>query len=220
MKKFPIFFILIFVISFFSFVFFSASLFASEVPNIVFNFQQPSYVTDKNPELSEFTCDITKPDCKVNFDLSPSFTGSFVVSDFLCSLDFGMGAPTGEESKCNPNTVIFTGSYDYIVRFQIVSKADSTFFSERTLTIHSGYTPSDSETSTGTLSDSGTLADSGSSLPEEIFVSSGSISLITHNSAVLSGVVLKPETLTGIVYYGTGELSLSGAISLGTFSFA
>jgi len=117
----------------------SLPLFASDitVPDIVFTFQQPTYLTDKNPLLSEFTCDITKSECRVNFDLSSSFTGSFYSSDFICLLDFGLGNLTGEETKCNPNTVTFTGNTDYIVNFKIIQKTDSNIFSERILIIHS-----------------------------------------------------------------------------------
>lgn len=45
---------------------------------------------------------------------------------------------TGEESKCNPNTVIFTGSTDYIVHVKIIQKTDVNIFSERTFIVHSG----------------------------------------------------------------------------------
>lgn len=56
--------------------YFATSFFvsANESSDIVFTFQNPSYITDKNPLLSEFTCDVSKSDCKVNFDLSSSFT--------------------------------------------------------------------------------------------------------------------------------------------------
>jgi len=46
-----------------------------------------------------------KDECKINFDFRPSFTGSFSESDFTCQIDFGF--ETGEEEKCNPNTVSF-----------------------------------------------------------------------------------------------------------------
>lgn len=94
-------------------------------------------MTDKNPVLSEFTCDITQPDCKINFDFSPSFTGGFSASDLTCLLDFGMGNVTGEESKCNPATVTFTGNVDYSIHAKIIQKANSNIFSERTIILHS-----------------------------------------------------------------------------------
>jgi len=133
---------------------------AGVVPDILFTFQNPSYVTDKNSLLSEFTCDITKSDCKVNFDLSTSFTGGFSVSDYTCSLDFGMGSPTGEEAKCNPITVIFTGNTDYTVHFRIIQKMDVNIFSEKTLIIHSGYAPIIIDTSSEVLTNTGSLSNS------------------------------------------------------------
>lgn len=71
MKKFLTFLILISV----SYVSTTIAISAGVVPDLIFTFQNPSYLIDKDSLLSEFTCDIAKPDCKVNFDLSPSFTG-------------------------------------------------------------------------------------------------------------------------------------------------
>lgn len=116
-------------------------------------------MTYKDPVLAEFTCDITQSDCKINFDFSSSFTGGFSASDYVCSLDFGIGNLTGEESKCNPSTVVFTGSADYIVHAKIIQKADSNIFAERIFTIHSGHILPD--TSSGTVSSSGMLSNSG-----------------------------------------------------------
>jgi hypothetical protein len=164
MRKFLALFILVVV----SYLSASMVISAGVSPDVLFTFQNPSYVTDKNPLLTEFTCDITKSDCRVNFDLSSSFTGGFSLSQYNCSLDFGMGIPTGEEAKCNPNTVTFTGGYDYTVHFRIIQKTDPSIFSEKTLILHSGYTPpvvvvntsSGVSNNTGTLSDPGTLTNS------------------------------------------------------------
>lgn len=57
-------------------------------PDVYFVFQQWSFVTSDDTSLSEFSCDTTHADCKVNFDLSSSFTESFPSSDFVCELDF------------------------------------------------------------------------------------------------------------------------------------
>lgn len=165
MRKFLALFILVIVFCFSMTIVISAGV----VPDVLFTFQNPSYIIDKNSLLTEFTCDITKSDCKINFDLSTSFTGGFSELDYTCSLDFGMGNLTGEEAKCNPNTVIFTGSIDYTIRFKIIQKTDSNIFSEKTLIIHSGYTPpvvlvntsSGVSNNTGTLSNSGTLTNTG-----------------------------------------------------------
>lgn len=128
-------------------------------PDIVFVFQNPSYVIDKNTLLSEFTCDNTQSDCKVNLDFSSSFTGGFSASNYTCLLDFGMGNLTGEESKCNPNTIIFTGSSDYIVHVKIIQKTNPSIFSERTIIFHSGNVIV--TTSSGALSSSEVLSGSG-----------------------------------------------------------
>jgi hypothetical protein len=57
------------------------------VPDIRLTFQQATYFVDKNPELSVFDCDPTKSECKVNFNLEESFTGSFRESDYICQTD-------------------------------------------------------------------------------------------------------------------------------------
>lgn len=57
-------------------------------PDVVFAFQQWSYVTTSDVSLSEYTCDTTHTDCKINFDLSPSFTGGFLESEYSCSSSF------------------------------------------------------------------------------------------------------------------------------------
>ena len=97
-------------------------------------------MTDQNPSLSDFTCDTTHTDCKVNFDLSSSFTGSFVESDYSCSSDFG-GVGLTETGKCNPSSVTFPRGQDYTIRFQIIKKSDQTRMSERTIVLHVSIIP-------------------------------------------------------------------------------
>ncbi|NVP18032.1 hypothetical protein HUU51_04925 [Candidatus Gracilibacteria bacterium] len=72
-------------------------------------FQSPTYLLEKDTSIRDgfiYNCDRTKDDCRVNFDFRPTFS-SLKESDFNCKTDFGLGAITGEENKCNPNTIIF-----------------------------------------------------------------------------------------------------------------
>jgi hypothetical protein len=74
---------------------------------VKFTLQSPSYLLEKETNLSVYNCDKTKEECKVNFDFSPTFTESFKATSAICEINFGLNEPTGEESKCNPNTVTF-----------------------------------------------------------------------------------------------------------------
>lgn len=49
--------------------------------------------------------------------------------------------------------------------------------------------------------------------------STGSISDITKHEAKLSGVIVRPN-IPGNIYYGTGELSRTGTVNTGVFSFS
>lgn len=50
-------------------------------------------------------------------------------------------------------------------------------------------------------------------------VSTGSISDITKNEARISGVIFRPN-ISGNIYYGTGELTYTGIVENGIFSFS
>ncbi|NDK09455.1 lamin tail domain-containing protein [Candidatus Gracilibacteria bacterium] len=109
-------------------------------PNIKIEFQRPSYIIPSD-DSSLFTCDDSIDECKANFNLDSSFGEGFKENDFYCEIDFGFGTITGEENKCNPNTVIFpVGNYD--LEFKIFSKTHPEVFSTKKVTLmNSGYVP-------------------------------------------------------------------------------
>lgn len=93
-------------------------------------------MTDQNPTLNEFSCDTTHDECRINFDLTPSFTGSFHESDYECSSFFGTGVGLAETGKCNPGSVTFPRGQDYPIRFRITNKTNSSDTVERNIVLH------------------------------------------------------------------------------------
>ncbi len=105
-------------------------------PPISITFQSTTYLLDQNTLLSEFTCDNTHTDCKVNFNLESSFGTGYTPSDYFCELDFDLDLESGEEYKCNPNTVIFPRGHDYHLRFRIIHTPEVGLFTERSILLH------------------------------------------------------------------------------------
>lgn len=96
-------------------------------PEVKFVFQSPSYILEKDEKLTIYNCDTSKEECKINLDLSSSFTWSFKSSDFSCVTSFWF--VTWEENKCNPWTIIVPEwSYDF--NFKLIHKINSDIFSE------------------------------------------------------------------------------------------
>ncbi|MBP8017198.1 hypothetical protein KAZ01_04270, partial [Candidatus Gracilibacteria bacterium] len=75
--------LILIIFLFISFFAFFSICFCLEIPNILFSFQTPSYLIDKNTSLNEFYCDKTKPECKINFNLEGSFTGIYKSSNYV-----------------------------------------------------------------------------------------------------------------------------------------
>ena len=100
------------------------------VPELIYNFQNPTYFTSKEKKLLVYNCDSKKEECKINLDLRDSFSWSFNESDFNCIIDFWFWSwnLTWEENKCNPNTIIIP-IWIYDFNFKIESKIDSLNFS-------------------------------------------------------------------------------------------
>ena len=101
-----------------------------ETPDIIWSFQNPSYILNSDLILEKYLCDNSKNECKINLDLRDSFTWSFKESDFLCEIDFWFWTWnfTGEENKCNPNTIIYW-NWVYNLNFKITSEDYSDFYS-------------------------------------------------------------------------------------------
>ena len=124
-------------------------------PPVSIAFQSTTYLTNQDPLLNEFTCDTTHTDCKINLDLTPSFGTGYSPSDYFCELDFDLDYESGEEYKCNPNTVTFPRGHDYTLHFRIIHTPEVSLFTERTIVIHS---PSLSGlTSSGAVSETGSI---------------------------------------------------------------
>lgn len=94
-----------------------------ELLKIIWNFQRPSYILNKDKKLEKYFCDKIKEECKINLDLRNSFIWGFKEKDYLCEIDFWLWSwkVTWEENKCNPNTVIFW-SWSFNVNFKIIDK--------------------------------------------------------------------------------------------------
>ena len=149
----------------------SAAFFVTATPSaaqdarVRFAFQIPTYLVEKtDPERDAFTCDPAQPLCKLNLDLSPTFLGESA-SAWACDLDFGMGTPTGEETKCNPNVVTLTGG-TLSVRLRAWRKAAPQETWSRELSVIVGAAPSVAETpcvNSGATAGSGSVENGASS---------------------------------------------------------
>ncbi len=112
------------------FFFLYGEIFAESIPSIKVGFQNPTYLLEKELEKTEYQCDQTKSDCKVNIDLRWTFWGS-IPSTYTCDIDFGF---IKEKDNCNPNTVTFPNG-EYNVVFRIYEKAHPENFQEKTIVI-------------------------------------------------------------------------------------
>ncbi len=111
-----------------------------EVPEIVWSFQNPSYLLEKNIIKQNYSCDRTKRECKINLDLRNSFSWSLKESDFICNIDFWFWTwnLTGEENKCNPNTIIYS-IWNYNIKFKMISKTNTWAFSTWSIKIENKW---------------------------------------------------------------------------------
>lgn len=102
-------------------------------PEIIFWLQRPSYILESDI-FDTFLCDSEKDECKVNFNLQGSFSSELPERDYVCKIDFWTWIITGEEQKCNPNTVIFF-KWEFEVVFKISHEDDPNIFSEKKILI-------------------------------------------------------------------------------------
>lgn len=92
---------------------------------LIYSFQNPSYILDKQNISDEYICDNSKNECKINLDLRNSFTWSFKENDYECKIDFWFNWWLNwEENNCNPSTITFP-KWDYNLNFQITEKNNS-----------------------------------------------------------------------------------------------
>jgi len=113
----------------------STNTWTIEKINLIYEFQNPSYVTDKTTNMSEYICDNSKDECKINLNLEKSFTWSFKKSNYTCKIDFGLKWwNTWEENKCNPTSITFP-KWIYEIKMQIISKSDPGQIVEKQFTL-------------------------------------------------------------------------------------
>ncbi len=103
-------------------------------PDVIFSLQRPSYIT-QSWSTNIYVCDSEKDECKVNFDLRESFTEEFPKRDYKCYNDFWIWENTGQERRCNPNTVVFP-KWIFEVSFKIAHEDDVSIFSQKNITVH------------------------------------------------------------------------------------
>ena len=97
--------------------------------DLVYNFQVPTYLLEKEYILNIYNCDRNKEVCKINLDFRDNFEWELREWDFECFLDFGFWTwnLTWEENKCNPNTIIVP-IWEYNFNFLIKNKENDNNF--------------------------------------------------------------------------------------------
>ncbi len=169
------------------------------IPDIILSFQSASYLTDKDLILDTYNCDKTKPECKVNFDLSDTFWW-YVSTKFACENNFSF--VTWEEVKCNPNTITFP-IWTFLINFKIYEKDIPTNFKEKSITIINEIEQEQTVTSSWATSSTG-------SLEEPILEQNANSWSLSETWSTNSGS-LNPET-------GTWITSESWSVDSGTWS--
>ncbi len=99
------------------------------IPPLIISLQSPSYLIWQSETM--FFCDPTKSECKANFDLRDTF-GWYISTKYACLIDFSF--ITGEEAKCNPNTIIFP-LWTSQIKFKLYEKGNPSIFQEKTIII-------------------------------------------------------------------------------------
>ncbi len=89
-------------------------------PEIVISLQRPSYIY-QSWSTDIYVCDGEHNECKVNFDIRGTFSSDFPEKNYRCEIQFWSGFISGQEQRCNPNTVIFPEGY-FELSFKIFEK--------------------------------------------------------------------------------------------------
>lgn len=106
-----------------------------DIPDIIVTFQQPSYVFQDDLWSNEYFCDQTKTECKINFLLDNSFTGSFESNNYRCEINYWTGNIIND---CNPDTYIFP-YWSYNISFKIIDKSNSANYKEKNIKLYNIY---------------------------------------------------------------------------------
>ncbi|MBT3853602.1 hypothetical protein HOF65_06640 [bacterium] len=59
-----------------------------EIPDVIFSFQSPTYLLEKDKNIDLYNCDRSREVCKINLDLRGSFTREFNENDYECLINF------------------------------------------------------------------------------------------------------------------------------------
>jgi len=89
---------------------------------------------------NEYSCDTSKPECKVNLALSQSSDNTLLSGEYLCEWDFGIETDIPSDT-CNPLTLVYPiGTFPITV--SVWKKSDSDFLQEISISIkNTGYIP-------------------------------------------------------------------------------
>ena len=79
-------------------------------PEIFIDFQNPSYILEKDIQKQEYSCDPDQAECKVNIKILDE-NQSEILSDFWCEIIF---SNSSEIFDCNPNSILFEESENTI----------------------------------------------------------------------------------------------------------
>lgn len=107
-------------------------------------FQSPTYLLQKeNPLSNLFSCDTSQKECRVNYQLlvDEGSGEKSLSSQYVCAWDFGIGALTWEEGKCNPNTLLYPVG-NFKTSFWVYQKSNSgAVYRREFLVQNTGYVP-------------------------------------------------------------------------------
>ena len=113
------------------------------LPEIQIDLQQPSYITQSG-STNIYICDNERDECKVNFDLRESFSDLLPEKNYICDIDFGIWEVTGQEWRCNPNTIVFP-EWVFRVEIFIFDEDDSENFITKEIQIFNEFHDTESQ---------------------------------------------------------------------------
>lgn len=107
-------------------------------------FQSPTYLLEKEEvNIQYFTCDTSQKECRVNYNWEINEWTGFktISSQYTCVWDFWLWTLTGEEQKCNPNTIAYP-VWEFTITYTLQSKSNQIWPVTQTIFIkNTGYQP-------------------------------------------------------------------------------
>lgn len=71
-----------------------------EVPDIIYNFQSPTYLLEKKDIVNTYNCENREEKCKINLDLRESFSSKYSENNYECIINYWF--KNLKSTKCNP----------------------------------------------------------------------------------------------------------------------